>query len=296
MADLPPRVLIQLDSDQHPSVFDSIVAFDSGVEQLLPFGNVEPIDVRDLVYGAMFTRGGSNLRRTAVFVGGSNVQTGEQMMQSVQDAFFGPVRVSVMLDASGANTTAAAAICAMQRHMDLSGKTVAVIAATGAVGRRVTWLAAKLGATVIVLSRSLERATDLCQQLHSRAPNIRLQPAASDGPGDQALIDFLADCDGVIATGASGVELLRSGDLATLPNLQVAIDLNAVPPAGIHGIEPHDAGRNAGPAVIYGAIGVGNLKMKIHKRCLQMLFEANDRVLDIDEIYAIGRETLAAVS
>ena len=42
--------------------------------------------------------------------------------------------------------------------------------------------------------------------------------------------------------------------------------------------------------ITYGAIGVGNLKMKIHKQSLRRLFEANDLVLDVEEIFAIGRE------
>jgi len=40
--------------------------------------------------------------------------------------------------------------------------------------------------------------------------------------------------------------------------------------------------------VCYGAIGVGGLKMKIHKAALRKLFETNDQVLDRDGIYAIG--------
>ncbi len=287
-------MLIQLDSDQHPSVFDSIVAIDSGIDYLLPFGNVEPLDVRNLVYGAMFTRGGKSLQRTAIFIGGSNVETGEQILKSIQDTFFGPVRVSVMLDSNGANTTAAAAIISMQRHMELSGKKIAVLAATGSVGRRVTWLAAKLGATVIVFSRSTERATKLCHELVARSPDVQVRPADSDRIGDKAIVGKISECDGVVAAGAAGVELLVSGSLVTLPNLKVAIDLNAVPPAGIADIQISDAARVIGNTTVYGAIGVGNLKMKIHRRCLQLLFESNDRVFDIDEIHAAGREAANA--
>ena len=38
----------------------------------------------------------------------------------------------------------------------------------------------------------------------------------------------------------------------------------------------------------YGAIGVGGLKMKIHKAAIRSLFEANDRTLDAEEIFDIG--------
>src|SRR5207253_5906402 len=99
------KILVQLDSDPHPSVFDAVVATDSGVDRLLQYGGVEPADVRDLVHGAIFTRGPQDLKNTAVFVGGSNVAAGEELLAQVTGAFFGPMRVSVLLDANGANTT-----------------------------------------------------------------------------------------------------------------------------------------------------------------------------------------------
>ena len=39
-----------------------------------------------------------------------------------------------------------------------------------------------------------------------------------------------------------------------------------------------------------GALGVGGLKMKIHKAAVSKLFEAHDQVLDAEEIYALGRQ------
>jgi hypothetical protein len=49
-----------------------------------------------------------------------------------------------------------------------------------------------------------------------------------------------------------------------------------------------DTARVVEGKVTYGAIGVGGLKMKIHKASISRLFEANDQVLNVDEIYAIG--------
>jgi hypothetical protein len=104
------KILLQLDCDKFASVFDAVTAYDAGVDHVLQYGGVTPQDVRDLVYGEMFTRGGDDLKNSAVFIGGSNVATGEAMLKAARDAFFGPIRVSVMLDANGCNTTAAAAV------------------------------------------------------------------------------------------------------------------------------------------------------------------------------------------
>ena len=65
------KILLCLDTDPQPSVFDAVVAVDAGVDQLLRHGGVTPDDVRNLVYGAMFTRGPAELKNTAVFIGGS---------------------------------------------------------------------------------------------------------------------------------------------------------------------------------------------------------------------------------
>src|SRR5688572_12222139 len=149
-----PKILIQLDSDAHASVFDAVVAIDSGVEKLLQYADVEPMQVRDLVHGAMFTRGPADLAHTAIFIGGSNVSVGEKLLEQVKKCFFGPMRVSVMLDANGANTTAAAAVLAAEKHVALQGAEATVLAATGPVGQRVVRLLARERARVRVASRS----------------------------------------------------------------------------------------------------------------------------------------------
>ena len=134
------KILVQLDSDPQASVFDGVVAVDAGVDHLFRHAAVSPAQVRELVYGAIFTRGVDDLHRTAIFVGGSDVSAGEEILAKVQAAFFGPMRVSVMLDSNGANTTAAAAVISAAKHCPLAGAQATVLAATGPVGSRVVRL------------------------------------------------------------------------------------------------------------------------------------------------------------
>jgi hypothetical protein len=68
----------------------------------------------------------------------------------------------------------------------------------------------------------------------------------------------------------------------------VAIDLNAVPPLGIEGVEVTDRAQPRDGVVCYGAIGVGGTKMKIHKAALARLFESNEQVLDAEEVYDLA--------
>ena len=104
MATEKPKILIQLDVDPQPSVFDGVVAVDSGVDHLFRHGGVTPAVVRDLVHGALFTRGPAELCSTAIFVGGSDVAAAEAVLDAVKKTFFGPFKVSVLFDANGSLT------------------------------------------------------------------------------------------------------------------------------------------------------------------------------------------------
>jgi hypothetical protein len=69
----------------------------------------------------------------------------------------------------------------------------------------------------------------------------------------------------------------------------MAIDLNAVPPLGIEGVEVVDRGVEREGMICYGAIGVGDTKMKVHKASVARLFERNDQLLDAEEVYALAQ-------
>jgi hypothetical protein len=281
------QILVQLDSDEQPSVFDAVVAVDADVDVLLRHGGVKPDRVRDLVYGAMFTRGPEDLRHTAIFVGGSDVAAGEELLRRVTQCFFGPMRVSAMIDANGANTTAAAAVLAAARHVPLNNATALVLAATGPVGQRAVRLLAGQGAKVRVASRTLARAEAACQAVLQRIPQAQLTPLAT--VSDDDVRQAVDGTQVVIAAGAAGIQLFPERIRHAAPDLKVAIDLNAVPPAGIEGIQATDRGQERESVACYGAIGVGGTKMKIHKAAIRQLFTANNLVLDAEEIFALGQ-------
>src|SRR5262245_23327494 len=100
------KILIQIDSDAHASVFDRVVAVDAGADEVFSYDGVKPEHVQGMVHGAIFTR--KDLKDTAIFVGGSDVTAGEKLMAEARKAMlpkFG-LSVSILLDANGANTTA----------------------------------------------------------------------------------------------------------------------------------------------------------------------------------------------
>lgn len=284
---MPRKILIQLDIDSQPSSFDSIVAIDAGVEYLLRYQGVQATNVTPLVHGAMFTRGGDDLKDTAIFIGGSDVEAAEKLLAACREAFFGPVRVSLMLDASGCNTTASAAVVAANRHLDLQGAKAVVLGGTGPVGKRVAQLLAGDGAAVSLTSRSISRATAASESINAIGLSGMVSAAETSSPNQiEALLD---EANIVIGCGAAAVELVDAQVVERLKNLVVAIDLNAVPPAGIGGIAVTDKAKPLGSGVAYGAIGVGGLKMKTHRAAIQSLYAHNDKVLNAAEIYEIAK-------
>jgi hypothetical protein len=281
------KILVQLDSDPFASVFDAITAYDAGVDHVLHYGGVAPEYVRNLVYGAMFTRGGDDLKNSAVFIGGSDVATGEAMLEAATGSFFGPVRVSVMMDANGCNTTAAAAVAKMLSVGAVAGRKVVVLAGTGPVGLRAAFFFAQEGAQVIITSRTLARAEAACNSIKERF-DVEVSPAeAGDAGGVQSVLE---GAYAVLCTGAAGISLVPEAVWVEHRTLHVLGDVNAVPPLGIEGIKPHWNGKEKFGKVIFGALGIGGLKMKVHRGSVARLFDQNDLVLDAEEVYATAKQ------
>ncbi len=287
-----PTILIQLDVDPQPSVFDGVVAVDTGVAHLFRHGGITPETVRDLVHGAIFTRGPADLRSTAIFVGGSDAARAEAVLDAVKSSFFGPFKVSVLFDPNGANTTAAAAVLATLEGLggSVEGTRIAVLGGTGPVGGRVARLLAGLGANVTLGSRDPKRAKAAAETIKARVGTL----VDSFGTSDlESLETGLDGASAVVAAGAAGVVLLPRSVRDRLSSLKVLIDLNAVPPLGIEGVEVMDKRTERDGLLTWGALGVGGTKMKIHKAALKRLFESNDAIIDAEQALAIGQSLRA---
>ena len=202
-----PTILVQLDTDPQPSVFDGVVAVDAGVDHLFRHGGVRPESVRDLVHGALFTRGPADLHRTALFVGGSDVAAGEAVLKAVTRDASSPASASRSCSTPTAPTPRpprpswrpwkGSGGVARRRPAPPSW------AATGPVGQRVARLLARLGATVAVGSRDLDRARATAEALQ-QATGRPFTPVRHDGRADE-LARGLADVSVVVAAGAAGV-------------------------------------------------------------------------------------------
>ena len=285
------KVLLQLDTGEHPSPFDAIVAHDADVDVLLSHADVKPDAVRGLVQDAFFTRGVDDLKTMAVWVGGRDVSTGEEVFSAVQKAFFGPFRVSVMLDSNGCNTTAATTIARIAKARSLADSR-AVVLGLGAVGLRSAVLLRNEGCDVTLATLPADLFGDDRPYRRPRG----LEGAQQLGlevrePADRAELEAILDeAQIALAAGPSGVQVLRRDFWAQHPTIELLADYNAAEPLGIEGTEATDDLADHDGKLVLGALAIGGPKMKVHKTCVRRLFESNDQVLDTDAVYAIARE------
>jgi hypothetical protein len=281
------KLLFQFDTDPYPSVFDTVVAYDGGADRVTGYANVTPDTVGPLVDGTIFTRGGKDKQNTAIFVGGGNMEKGEAVFEAVKKRFFGPFRVSVMLDSNGSNTTAAAGVALLAKAKKLKGKKAVVLGGTGPVGMRAAAFLAQEGADVRITSRTKDRAEAAAKQLEARFGAKVKGIAAAD---DAARAEAVKDANIVFAAGAIGAQLLPASAWKGNPNIQVLADVNAQPPLGIEGIQATDKGKDYNGKLAFGALGIGGLKLKLHRGCIKKLFESSDGVFDAEEIYGLAKE------
>jgi methylenetetrahydrofolate/methylenetetrahydromethanopterin dehydrogenase (NADP+) len=284
------KLLLQVDTDPLASPFDTIAAYDAEVDVVVPYPSITPATVKEVATGAIFARGGEGWKHTAIFIGGRDVALGEQVLAEVKRTFFGPFRVSLLLDSGGCNTTAAAAVAKITAALPLAGERV-VVTGTGPVGLRVAGLLAKAGAKVTLTTIREDWLELGLEQVRTRT-GLDFQGAVvanGDVTGWQKVLQGAVLLFGATA---AGVQVVPKAAWQATASLKVIADLNLVPPAGIEGVENPDNLTERESKRFLGPIGVGNFKMKVQRAAIGALFAENTRVLDIDEVYAVAQKLL----
>lgn len=289
------KILLQLDTDRCPSAFDSIAAYDAGADIVQPYAGVRPEDVRDIVYGAIFTRGKDDLKHTAIWIGGTNLSQAEEMLKVAVGTFFGYFRVSVMLDAMGAITTSASLVAKVAGATEVRGRRAVLFGGAGRVGSRAASLLAGEGAQIVIadVPAAREPAEALCADLRDRyGVEAGFEPVEADTGRRRALESAAV----LVSMGPPGAQTVSRALWSAVPSIEVLADTNAVPPLGLEGVELGDDGTLREGKKAFGAIGIGNFKMKVHYACVARLFERSDLVVDHIKAYEIAKEAAAAMA
>jgi methylene-tetrahydromethanopterin dehydrogenase len=295
-----PYILHLFTPGRQPSPFDVNMAADAGYDMIVPYCDVGRDNVAALTQDAIFSRGPKGAAHTGIFIGGQDVVLAADMLELARQAMVPPFEVSVFADPSGAYTTAAAMVAAVERQLrhahqtDFEGRRVLVVGGSGSVGRIAGALASQLGAQVWLSTRADAQhaasvADDTNRHFNAQTEGVVIRNSTH-------LKTMLADTDVVFATARAGVQVISEADRTAARKLLVAADVNAVPPPGIAGVEVMDDGKRiAGTdAVAVGALAIGNVKYQVQHRLFQQMRDASHPVyLATAEAMALAREVVA---
>lgn len=295
-----PYVLHFVTPQKNASPFDANMAYDAGYEAVLPYTNVAVDEITSLVQDAIFSRGTRGVWRTGIFIGGRDMDVAMEMLKKAKKAMFPPFQVSLFADPSGAFTTGAAlsayvhAICRDRLDGTMKGKRIVVFGATGPVGGCSSIMCAKEGADVyLVAHSSLEKTVTLAEE-YSKTYNVKLN--VLDGTDDQKKADIIKDAEILLCCAPAGTRVITTEMLQTAKKLLIAADVNAVPPAGIEGLDAmSDAEPIKGAEWILGlgALAIGSRKYNVQQRMFQMMLSSDNHVaLDFMSAYDVARKIL----
>lgn len=293
-----PFILHMLTTAKNLSPFDVNMALDAGWISAIPYINVEPSEVKGLVQDAIFSRSPKGLKRTAIFIGGRETKQAMDMLKTAKNSMFSPFEVSVFADPSGAFTTAAGMVAAVERELadkfqtTLAGKQVLALGGTGPVGQAAAVIAAQAGAHVRIIGRQLDKAQRTAELCSEEFGDGKIKVSAG---ADADKAEYIKTADVVFATGAAGIELLGVDLIALAAQLKVVADVNAVPPSGVAGVDAFDNGKpvvgSISGAVGIGALAIGNIKYQAQNRLLKRMLESDTPLfLHFEHAFEVARE------
>jgi methylene-tetrahydromethanopterin dehydrogenase len=282
---------------KHASPFDVNMALDAGYDHVAAYAQVALAEVAGLVQDAIFSRPPKMGARTGIFVGGKDAILALDMLEAARKALVPPFEVSLFADPAGSFTTAAAMVARVERVLTkrkargLAGLRLAVFGATGVVGFASAVIAAGEGADVTLVGYDgVQRVARARAEIAAR---FGLTVGAADGSTDERKTAIVAAAEAVFCTGRAGVRVLTREQIAAAPQLLVAADVNAVPPAGIEGLDASANGVEIsdGGALGVGPLAIGSLKYKTEAGLFRRMIGASKAVrLDFRDAFVLARE------
>jgi methylene-tetrahydromethanopterin dehydrogenase len=291
------NILHMVTPTKHISPFDANMALDAGYDAVLTYSNVTLDDITGLVQDSIFSRPPKTGVRTAMFFGGRNASLALDMLTKARKALVPPFGMSFFADPAGSFTTAAAMVACIERILKekhqrrLEGLKLAIFGATGVVGYAAAVIAALERSSVTIVGYDgIKRVTDSANEIRTRF-NVEVRPA--DGSDDSKKTAILKENEAVLCAGRAGVQILSKAQLAGATNLLVAADVNAVPPAGIEGLDMQANGDALTPNGIVGLgpLAIGNIKYKTEFGLFQKMIAATKPVqFDFRDAFVLARE------
>lgn len=298
-----PFIMHMITPAKNVSPFDVNMACDAGWTNVIPYTHAEAAEITSLVQDAIFSRGPKGVKRTGIFIGGRDVNLAMDMLQMAREAMVPPFEVSILVDPSGAFTTAAGLVACTEHQLHklygtgFNGLRVLIFGGTGPVGMVASILTAHAGARVSIVSHKGDSHSRAVAQSCKDRYGVDTIDGV-DGGSDSKKKALLAEADVVFGTAKAGVQLLKTEHLKAAVRLKVAGDLNAVPPLGIEGVDLMDDGKPIAGlehAVGIGALAIGNVKYQVQHMLLEEMTTADKPLyLDFEQVFDKAREYVKA--
>jgi len=285
-----------LDPSEHVSPFDVNMATDAGFKVIIPYTHVELKKVTALVQDAIFSRPPNYGPQTGVFFGGKDAILALDMMKAAKEAMVPPFELSTFADPAGSFTTAAAMVACVEKvlkdkfNTDWKGVKVAIFGATGVVGFASSIITALEGAKVqLVAHRGVERVVKAAELSKERF-GVDLEAVPGETPEQKR--DIIAGADVIFAAAAAGVQVVSKEHKELAKNLKVIADVNAVPPAGVEGMELFMNGEPLPgcSALGVGPLAIGDVKYKTESGLFKQMIASDKAVhFDFRDAFALAR-------
>jgi methylene-tetrahydromethanopterin dehydrogenase len=300
-SDEAPYLLFYLDTDEKASPFDICMAYDAGYDVVIPYENVTPEDAKRIVQDSLFSRGPKGVKHTCFFIGGKNAEKAEEVLEAAKRTMFSPFKTSIIVDPAGAYTTATAMVAKVESALlsnklgELKDKTCAVLG-TGPVGQIAAVLLARQGCHVIIASLSPKRkdgkeyAESIARLLNSKH-GVKVQGVFI--PTSSEKLEIFKKADVMLCAGTRGVQIIEKELFKEVKLVKVIVDINAVPPFGVEGMELKDDMREIAPGIFgIGALAVGDVKYKLEKEILREARIDGEQVYDYNPALVFARRLL----
>jgi hypothetical protein len=294
-------VFIFLDTDKHASPFDILTATDIFPDaEMMKYENVTVEDAEKIVYDALFPRGPEGAKHTKIFINGRDFKRANEILEKTKRCMIPPFEIAVIIDPRGAYTTATAAVTKTlelslaKGFGDFENKVITVLAGTGPVGQTAARLYASEKATVIVTSRSLQKASSVVTKINEEFEGERVRGVEAQTPQEVGVAIEKADI--VLAAGAAATELLPLEILKKFgKRCRIVADINAIPPLGVEGLDSNADGTEVAPNTYgIGALVIGKLKNKVESRLIKRAVEEPKGVFDYKIAYEIAKKATAS--
>jgi methylene-tetrahydromethanopterin dehydrogenase len=277
------------------SPFDVNMALDAGFDSVTPYTGVTLDDIAPLVQDAMFSRSPRDAVHTSVFIGGKDAVLALDMMDRLRKTLLKPFEISCVADPAGSFTTAAAMVACVEkilkqkRSRALAKTKILIFGATGPVGYTSGVIAASEDADVTLAGRELSRVKAKVDEIKQR---FGLGVHAVQAKTPEEISSALAGKEVALCAAAAGVQLLSATMLEAAKSLLVSADVNAVPPAGIEGLELMANGAElTGGSLGIGPLVIGNVKYNTESELFRRM--ANSAIalsLDFRDAFRLARE------